>query len=290
MASAKTITRAAVAVFFIIAATSAALASADQRSTVTRLAGELEQKAVTLALRSYDHFKGRNGSISDQEQAALFKSEAFAASCRLFLKLAEERTGYFHSSYARTNMYNAFTFLQSSFEEMEREMRRAGLSPYELRDAGRLMRNMERAFSSWPDADNPAYLDGRYVKDRRATVYLIRKVRTGVFVKHPFKNLESLYRYNYDQNRGKNPWEYLVEVRPDILNKMEQGEMIDLNFEGRMIIEQSNRPNRPVHLIENGKRRGLTSENLLRRYGGWSRVYEVPAEVIAGYPEGEPIT
>jgi len=278
------------AFFVILILASAVLASADQRSAVTRLAEDLEQKAASLALRSYDHFKGRSGSISDQEQAALFKSEAFAASCRLFLKLAEERTGYFHSDYVRTNMYNAFTFLQTAFEEMEKEMRRAGLSPYELRDAGRLMRNMERAFSNWPDADNPAYLDGRYVKDRRATVYLILKAGTGDFVKHPFKSLESLYRYNYDRNRGKNPWDYLVEVRTETLNKMRQGGMIDLNFEGRMIIEQSNRPNRPVYLIENGKRRGLTSENLLRRYGGWSRVYEVPAEVIAGYPEGEPIT
>lgn len=267
----------------------AAPAAADQRSDVARLAAELEQKAVDLALRSYDHFKGRSGSISDREQAALFKSEAFAASCRLFLKLAEERTGYFHTGYVRTNMYNAFTFLLAAFEELEEEMGRAGLSPYELRDARRILRRMEEAFSRWPDPDNLAYLDQRYVKDRRAAVYLIRKIRTGVFIKQPFKNLESLYRYNYDQKRGKNPWDYLVEVKAETLDKMEAGETIDLSFEGRMVIEQSSRPNRPVYLIEDGKRRGLTSENLLRRYGGWSRVYEVPAEVIASYPEGEPI-
>ncbi len=264
--------------------------AADERGAVARLAAELEQKAAALAVRSYDHFKGWNGSINDQEQAALFKSEAFAASCRLFLRLAEERSDYFHTDHIRTNLYNAFTFLLSAFDELETEMRKAGLSPYELRDSRAILRRMEQAFSRWPDPDNLAYLDQRYVKDRRATVFLIKKVRPGVFVKHPFKNLESLYRYNYDRNRGKNPWEYLVEVKTETLEKMQQGDLIDLNFEGRMIIEQSNRPNRPVYLIENGKRRGITSEHLLRRYGGWSRVYEVPAEVVSSYSEGEPIT
>lgn len=263
---------------------------ASQRADILSMAAELERQAVVLAERSYDHFKGWSGSISDQEQAALFKSEAFSASCRLFLKLAEERTGYFHSGYARTNMHNAFTFLLKAFEELESEMSRAGLRPYELQDGRRILRRMEEAFARWPDPDNLAYLDQRYVKDRRAAVFLIKKIRTGVFVKHPFKNLESLYRYNYDQRRGKNPWDYLVEVKTDTLDKMERGETIDLNFEGRLVIEQSNRPNRPVYLIENGARRGLTSESVLRRYGGWNRVFEVPAEVINGYPEGEPIS
>ncbi len=32
--------------------------------------------------------------------------------------------------------------------------------------------------------------------------------------------------------------------------------MISLDFEGWLIIEQSNRPNRPVYLIEGGKKGG----------------------------------
>jgi hypothetical protein len=44
-------------------------------------------------------------------QAILFKSEAFAASCRLFLKLAEARSGYLREDFVRTNIYNAFTCL-----------------------------------------------------------------------------------------------------------------------------------------------------------------------------------
>jgi len=44
-----------------------------------------------------------------------------------------------------------------------------------------------------------------------------------------------------------------------------------------------------VYLIEAGKKRGVTSPRVLERLGGWSKVYEVPAEVIAGYPDGDPI-
>ena len=36
-------------------------------------------------------------------------------------------------------------------------------------------------------------------------------------------------------------WDYLVEISYDTLDKMEDGTMIDLNFEGYMIIEQSDR-------------------------------------------------
>ena len=265
----------------------AVLLRADQRSSITSLAGDLEQKAAGLAQNSYEYFKGWNGAISDQEQAVLFKSEAFAASCRLFLKLAEERSGFYRTDQLRTNLYNAFTYLASSFEELDREMQKTGVRPYELRDCRRVLRMMEEAFAKWPSPDNLAYLDQRYVKDKKAAVYLIVKKKTGVFIKYPFKNLESLYRYNYDQNRGKNPWDFLVEVQTETLNKMEQGDLLDLTFEGRLVIEQSSRPNRSVYLIEDGKRRGLASTRVLARYGGWSKVYEVPDVVINSYPEGE---
>jgi hypothetical protein len=34
----------------------------------------------------------------------------------------------------------------------------------------------------------------------------------------------------------------------------------------------------------------VTSPQVLQRLGGWSRVFEVPVEVVEKYPEGEPIT
>jgi len=74
------------------------------------------------------------------------------------------------------------------------------------------------------------------------------------------------------------------------LEKMEEGGMIELTFEGWLIIEQSNRPNRPVYLIENGEKRGLTSPRVVERFGGWGKVFEVPVEIIARYPEGDPIS
>jgi hypothetical protein len=274
---------------FLFILFSAVFLQADQRGVIYSLAADLEQKASGLAQSSFDYFKGWNGAISDQEQAVLFKSEAFAASCRLFLKLAEERSDFFQTNQLRTNLYSAFTYLFSSFQELDQEMQRTGVRPYELRDCRQALRRMEQAFADWPWPDNLAYLDQRYVKDKRAAVYLIVKKSTAVFIKYPFKNLESLYRYNYDRNRGKNPWDYLVEVKTETLNKMEQGDLIDLNFEGRLVIEQSNRPNRPVYLIEGGKRRGLTSPSVLSRYGGWSKVFEVPDTVINSYPQGDPI-
>jgi hypothetical protein len=283
----KTMTYTAGTFLFILF--SAVFLRADQRSVLSSLAAELEQKASGLAQSSFDYFKGWNGVISDQEQAVLFKSEAFAASCRLFLKLAGERSDFYRTDNLRTNLYTAFTYLFSSFQELEQEMQKTRVRPYELRDCQQVLRRMDQAFSQWPAPDNLAYLDQHYVKDRRAAVYLIARKSTTVFIKYPFKNLESLFRYNYDKNRGKNPWDYLVEVETATLNKMEQGGMIDLNFEGRLVIEQSNRPNRPVSLIDDGKRRGLTSARVLSRYGGWSKVFEVPAEVINSYPEGDPI-
>jgi hypothetical protein len=264
-------------------------AQADRRAALYDLAANLVQLAASLAQDSFEHFKGWNGTISDQEQAILFKSEGFAASCRLFLKLAEARSGYFREDLVRTNIYNAFTYLAGSFNELEEEMRRGGVMPYALADCRKILSRMEREFSQWPAADNLAYLDQKYVKARNAAVYLIERRAIGNYVRLPFKNLESLWRYNYDRNRGKDPWAYLVQVSYDTLEKMKVGQMIDVTFEGRMIIEQSSRPNRPVYLIERGKKRGLTNAQLVDRYGGWSKVYEVPREVVDSYPEGDPI-
>jgi hypothetical protein len=265
-------------------------AGADRRQPIFSLGLELEKQASSIALDSFEHFRGRNNAISDDEQAALFKSEAFLSSCRLFLRLTEERSDYYRSGYLRTNLYNAFLFLSRSFRDLEDSMRRAGVRPYELSNCRKILNRMDAEFSQWPAADNLAYLDQKYVKAGDATVYLIERKGAGVFVRRAFKDLASLYRYNYDRNRGKDPWKYLMEVTPDTLEKISEADMIDLTFEGCLIIEQSNRRNRSVYLIENGKKRGLTSPRVLERYGGWGRVLEVPAEVIATYPTGDPIT
>ena len=263
--------------------------SADRRSYIYRLGTELEKQAVYLAQSSYDHFKGWDGAFTDQEQAVLFKTEAFAASCRLFLRLSEERSGYYRNGYLRTNLFSAFTFLADSFKDLEKEMDRARIRPYSVNDCQRLLERIEYEFSKWPATDNLAYLHQKYVKARNAAVYWIERKSPGVYVRHAFKNLESIYRFNYDINRGKDPWKYLVEVPYDTLMKMQQGSMTSLTFEGRLIIEMSNRPNRPVFLIQNGKKRGITSPAVLQRYGGWNKVFEVPVEVVNKYPEGEPI-
>ena len=264
-------------------------AAADRRTQLSNLAQGLEQQATQLAQSNYEHFKGWNQTISDQEQAVLFKSEAFASSCRLFLKLTSEKSGYFRSGYLRTSLYNAFIFLTNAFDELDKEMQKAGVMPYEMRDIKRTLERMDYEFSYWPAPDNLAYLHQKYVKARDASVYMIERKGPGKYILHAFKNLESIFRYNYDLNRGKDPWQYLAEVPYDTLRKMEEGPIIDRSFEGLLVIENTTRPNRSVYRIERGKKRGITSPRVLERYGGWSKVFEIPAEIIASYQEGEPI-
>ena len=261
----------------------------DVRDNILRRGIDLEKAASYLAQSSFDHFKGWDDEITDKEQAVLFESEAFASSVRLFLRLMEERSGYFGSDNLHTNLYSAFMYLNRSFQDLEREMRRANIQPYSLNDCRKIVSQIDREFSAWPSAENLAYLEQKYVKSRDDTVYLIEKKGTGRYFRHAFKNLESLYRYNYDLKRGDNPWDHLVEVEEDTLRKMSKGSLISLSFEGYLLIEQSQRPNRPVYLIEGGKKRGITSPQVLQRYGGWGKVKEVPAEVIRSYADGEPI-
>jgi hypothetical protein len=262
---------------------------ADERSRIYDLGVELERRAASLAQESFDHFRGWNGTISDQEQGVLFKSGAFASSARLFLKLAETRSDYFRGDYLRTNLFRAFTYLTESFGELEQEMRKGGVQPFSLSECRTLLTRMEREFAAWPDADNFAYLDQKYVKARDASVYLIERRGIGNYVRRPFQNLESLFRYNYDRKRGKDPWAYLVEISEETLDRMRAGPPVRLNFEGAMIIEQGDRKNRGVYLIRDGKKHGLTRPELVSRFGGWGKVYEVPREVIDSYENGDPI-
>ncbi|MGD9346522.1 MAG: hypothetical protein PVH84_11695 [Candidatus Aminicenantes bacterium] len=267
----------------------AALSAGDTRENVYKLGTDLERTATQLAKSNYDHFRGWNAEFTDEEQAVLFKSEAFLASCRLFLRLAEERSEYLKSGYVRTNLYHAFVYLNRAFKDLLVEMRNAGVMPYSLNQCERILERMDTEFSGWPSVDNLSYLHEKYVKAGDASVYKIERQEPGVYILRAFKNLESLYRYNYSLNRGNNPWDHLVEVPYETLERMEEGPVLDLSFEGELIIELSTRPNRPVYLIENGKKRGVTSPRILERLGGWDRVYEVPAEIINSYPDGEPI-
>ena len=261
----------------------------DVRGNIHRLGVDLERTASQLAQSNYEHFRGWNAEFTEVEQSALFKSEAFVASCRLFLRLAEERSEYLKSGYVRTNLYQSFVFLNRSFQDLENEMRNAGVMPYSLSQCRRILDQMDYEFSQWPSVDNLSYLHEKYVKARDASVYKIERKSPGVYILRAFKNLESLYRYNYSLDRGNNPWDHLVEVPYETLERMEKGPMLALSFEGELVIEMSSRPNRPVYLIERGKKRGVTSPRVLQRLGGWERVFEVPREIIDSYPDGEPI-
>jgi hypothetical protein len=263
----------------LFAAIQAVLASS--REDIRELGDKLTQQAAYLAQSSFDHFKGWKGEITDQEQAFLFKSEAFAASCRLFLRLSEETIG---SDSLRTNLFNAYTFLVRSFRELEKDFR-----SYALNDCRETLNDLERTFERWPAADNLAYLHLKFVQASDQTVYLIERRQPGEYLRRAFSSMESLYRYNYLQKRSKDPWKYRVQVDESTLEKMADGEPIALTFDSCLIMDLIASPNRPVFLIENNKKRPITSPAAIDRFGGWKAVFEVPTPVIESYPLGEPV-
>ncbi len=272
------------ALMLVLLFSAAKAARADSREKILALGSELAQCAESLAQDSFDSFLGWRGEISEEEQAALFKSEAFAASCRLFVRLCGEDAGGFSSENVQTNLYNAFAFLARSFKELESEMRGRSLAP-----CRNLLADMEKAFSRWPAKDNLAYLHQKFVQANDRTIYLIERSRLGEYMRRPFVNLESFFRYNYLQKRSKDPWKYRVQIDESTLEKMAQGAPIVMTFAGCMVMDLVARPNRPVFRIENGKKRPIPSPSTLERFGGWKSVFEVPWEVIESYPEGEPI-
>lgn len=265
-------------VLFVAAASPLA---AGSREDIRELGDKLTQQAAYLAQSNFDHFKGWKSEITDQEQAVLFKSEAFAASCRLFLRLCEETVG---SDSLRTNLFNAYTFLARSFRELEKDFR-----SYALDDCRETLKDLERAFQRWPAADNLAYLHLKFVQASDQTIYLIERRQPGEYLRRPFVSLESLFRYNYLQKRSEDPWKYRIQVDESILEKMPNGEPITLTFNGCLIMNTIESPNRPVFFIENNKKRPLSSPSALDRFGGWKAVFKVPAQVIESYPLGEPV-
>lgn len=282
----KTYVYGCILVFFIAMAVHL---EASSRQDIRELGDKLAQQAAYLSQSSFDHFKGWKGEISDQEQAILFKSEAFAASCRLFVRLSEENSGFSGSDNLRTNLFSAFTFLARSFRELEEEMRRNSLQPYALNDCRETLNDLERAFERWPARDNLAYLHQKYVQASNRTIYMIERRQAGEYLRRPFASLESLYRFNYMLNRDKDPWKYKVQIDRSLLEKMGSGTPIALTFNGCLVMDMIAYPNRPVFLIENGKKRPFSSPTALNRFGGWKAVFEVPADVIATYPEGDPV-
>lgn len=144
----------------------------DRRSFVGQLSLELVRQAEYLSESSYGYFMGWNGTISNAEQALLFKSEEFAAACRLFSKLVQDQTGYFGRDSLRTNLYNAFRYVALSFRQLEEQMRLGGMSDdfnrmrrdgrrfeprtsripqgrYGLAECRRILDRLEAEFSTW---------------------------------------------------------------------------------------------------------------------------------------------
>ena len=271
----------------------------DESDRLVELALNLAERAAEIAESMEDQIDDRYGSWSDNQIEVLFASENFAAAGRAFHRLAE-RAEYGSRYSMRSGLQQAFRYLIRAFDDLE-SASRGGVRMYGLSDCASILRRIERELGGdWDrtysgedrverDRLQENDWDGNYVKGRDSTVYLIERRGSGDFVRRPFKNLESLFKYNYDQDRGDNPWGHVAEVPAETLDRMRTGDSIDRSFEGLMVIEPGKLPNRSVYLIQGGKKRGLTKADLVIRYGGWKKVYEIPKEIIDAYPDGEPI-
>lgn len=120
----------------------------DRRSFVGQLSEDLAAQAQYVAQASFEYFMGWNGVINEREQAVLFKTEEFAAACRLFNKLAMDRADYFRREGVRTNLYAASRYVMVSFNQLNEEMRAVGLQD----DFGRMRRD-GRPFGWHPYSD-----------------------------------------------------------------------------------------------------------------------------------------
>lgn len=144
----------------------------DRRSFVAQLSVDLVRQAQYLSESSFEYFMGWNGIVSNQEQAILFKSEEFAAACRLFSKLVQDQANYFRLESLRTNLYNASRYVAVSFRQLEEQMRLGGMQgdfnrmrrdgrpftqrlnrgtmgPVGLAECRRILDRIESEFSSW---------------------------------------------------------------------------------------------------------------------------------------------
>ncbi len=276
----------------------------DRSERLADLAVDLERKAVEIIEDVNSRFFDRNLSYdrnrtwADDQVEILFAAETFASSTRVFRRLAEGDRSFDSRMAVRQGMERAYRILFRDFENIDAAARRGRLSTYALSDCRDLLRRIDREIGPGgvrpndPITPNQLGQDnwiGRYVKGPGSSVFLIERRADGAFVKQPFNNLESLFKYNYDQDRGENPWGYMADVSAAELSRMRTGNPIERTFEGQMIIETGTSTNRSVYFIQGGKKRGLTKPELVARYGGWKKVFQVPRDIINGYPDGEPI-
>jgi len=271
----------------------------DESDQMIDLAENLADRAADIARTMEGQIDDRYGSWSDNQIEVLFAAENFASAGGAFYRLAG-RTRYGSRYSSRSGLQKAFRYLVRAYDDLE-SASRGGVRVYALSECASLLRRIERELGggwnrTWDDEDtvNRDQLkendwDGNYAKGRDTTVYLIERRAAGDFIRRPFKNLESLFKYNYDEDRGDNPWGHVAEVPAETLDRMKIGDPVSRSFEGLMVVQPGSLPNRPVYLIQGGKKRGLTKPELVSRYGGWKKVFEIPKEIIDSYPDGEPI-
>jgi hypothetical protein len=142
----------------------------DRRPSVQQLSGNLVREAEFLSKTSFDHFKGWNGEISNKEQAVLFKTEEFAAACRLFNRLTQDQTNYFRRDSLQTNLHNASRYVEIAFRQLEDQIRQSGMqrefdrtrrdirpgqqqsgatAPLGLPECRRILDRIEDEFTNW---------------------------------------------------------------------------------------------------------------------------------------------
>jgi hypothetical protein len=197
----------------------------DQGGRLVSLAVELERRASDAAQSVSDLLLDRGETLGDEQITALYAAEGFAASSRLFLRLTERGSGYGARMSYRTGLERAYRYLSRDFNELEDAARRVGIQPYALGDCLSILRRMDTELGGGVIVNDNVdrgraaeeEWDGQYAKGRDVEVFLIERRGTGDFVRRPFKNLESLFKYNYDRDRGKNPWGFVAEIPANAL-------------------------------------------------------------------------
>ncbi len=257
---------------------------ADRLDNILKLADELQQTANAYAEANYRYLCEIKREIDREDQLFLYQSFGFARQVEFFFRLLNDWKYTRSENYFRTNIFNSFSSLVELFYGFKGRSTDRYLVQME-----KIVQKIETEFSLWPDKKNLAYLHLKYIKANDQTVYLIEKTGTARYCKRPFASLEALFRYNYQLNRGPDPWKYLEKLSPEELQEIPEGEPINLTFENLLVMSITKRQDRPVYLIKNGKKCPLSSPAALNRYGGWKAVYELPDEIIALYPQGDAV-
>lgn len=293
----------------------------DVRSRISQEANQLVMASEKLAFDSYNFLKGYNNAINADEQAVLFKTESFAASSRLFAKLAAD-SNWYTEGYLRTNMFTAFTYLTQSFQELRNTVESTQnkyqwsnrwqdnrpLPSYALGEVGMRINSIEYLYKGWPSSENPIYLSNanKYVQNPHpnegAPVYMIRRLGEGVYEKVPFSSLEALFVYHQKfLKRGTKawPWDNNVTTSWETLKSLAtSNETLTFAFQsGDAIVVGGGAPkgkwespNSGVKLVTGpGQATGFGSPEELAAHfklpvsKAWDKVYRVPQEVFDRY-------